>query len=259
MSRNPLSTALGLAFTIALAGCTSESTTAGPEITLPADAASEPRSAAEPPAAASAGFRARGNEPGWLLEIGNMEMVLLTNFGQDRLAVPTPDAEIAGDTTRYVARTDAGDIAVTITGRTCVDSMSGMPHPQTVEVVTPERTLSGCGGEPVSLLLGTGWSIAGIDGAALAAGSQPMLTFSPDGSLSGQAPCNRFSGSYSLTGESLTLAPGATTRMACDEAVMAAEREFLAALAGVQGFAIAPDGALLLRAGDGRTIEARRP
>ena len=46
--------------------------------------------------------------------------------------------------------------------------------------------------------------------------------------------------------------------MACDPGVMQQETLFLDALRNVRGFDLQADGALVLRAGDGRTITARR-
>jgi heat shock protein HslJ len=46
--------------------------------------------------------------------------------------------------------------------------------------------------------------------------------------------------------------------MACEQPVMDQESTFLGLLSAVNGFAIADDGALLLKAADGRTIRARR-
>jgi heat shock protein HslJ len=232
---------------------------------IPAALASDERAA--PPAAATAPptgksaapFRATGNEPSWRLDIGTAEMILLTNFGQDRLVAPTPKPEVSGGTTRYVARTPRGPLTATITDRPCVDSMSGMPHPKTVQVVTGGQTLNGCGGEPASLLQGREWAVVEIAGAPLVAGSKVTVAFAADGKLTGQASCNRFTGGYSLSGEGLSLSPGAVTRMACGEAVMGQERTFLAALGKVNGFSLAADGSLQLRTFDGRSIVARRP
>jgi len=85
------------------------------------------------------------------------------------------------------------------------------------------------------------------------------LAFAPDGHLSGHASCNRFMSEYTLSGEGFSIAKAAGTRMMCDAALMEQERVFLAALGNTQNFSIAADGALLLRAGDWRTIVARRP
>jgi heat shock protein HslJ len=222
-------------------------------------AASNPAVAqAQSPATARTPFRASGNEPSWRLDIGSAEMTLLTNFGQDRLVAATPKAQVSKAATKYVARTAQGELTATIVNQLCVDSMSGMPHPQSVTVVVGGKTLTGCGGEPASLLQGAEWTVAEIDGKPLVAGSKVTLQFAPDGHLSGQASCNRFMSEYTLSGEGLAIAPAAGTRMMCDAALMEQEHAFLAALGGVHNFSIAADGALLLRTGDGHAILARR-
>ena len=238
-----------VASTMTLSGCSIASSTGNP----PTSVAPE-----QSPAKVRAPFRATGNEPSWRLDIGNTEMILLTNFGQDRLVAATPKAQVSGGTTRYIARTDKGELTTTIVDQLCVDSMSGMPHPQTVTVAVGGKTLSGCGGEPASLLQGAEWSVVEIGGKALVAGSKVTLAFAPDGSLSGNASCNRFMSKYTLSGEGLAIAEAAGTRMMCEPALMDQEHVFLAALGSVHNFSIAADGALLLRTGDGRTILARR-
>jgi heat shock protein HslJ len=204
-------------------------------------------------------FRASGNEPSWRLDIGETEMTLLTNFGQDRLVAAAPKPHVSGATTRFVTRVDQEEFAATIVEQLCIDSMSGMPHPQSVTVVVGDRTLNGCGGEPASLLQGAEWTVVSIAGKPLVAGSKATLTFAPDGSLSGHASCNRFMSEYKLSGEGLSIASAAGTRMTCEARLMQQEQAFLAALSGIRSFSISADGALLLRTGDGRTIEARRP
>jgi heat shock protein HslJ len=51
-----------------------------------------------------------------------------------------------------------------------------------------------------------------------------------DGEVSGNAGCNTFRASYTTDGDRVEFGPATTTRMACDEALMNQEREFLAAL-----------------------------
>jgi heat shock protein HslJ len=235
--------------TTTLAGCSTagSTTTATPAVAQ-----------AQSPATIATPFRATGNEPSWRLDIGNTEMTLLTNFGQDRLVAATPTAQVSGGTTKYVARTNQGDLAATIVNQRCVDSMSGMPHPQTVTVNVSGKTLTGCGGEPASLLQGAEWKVEEIGGASLVAGSKVTIDFAPDGRVSGHASCNSFSGAYAFTGEGLTISKVAGTRMMCDAALMDQERRFLDALGGVQNFSFAPDGALLLNTADGHAIKALR-
>jgi len=238
-----------VAVTTTLAGCSTagSTTTAAPAVAL-----------AQSPETARAPFRATGNEPSWRLDIAGNEMTLLTNFGQDRLVASTPTAQVSGGTTKYVARTKQGDMTATIVDQLCVDSMSGMPHPQSVTVVIGGKTLTGCGGEPVSLLQGAEWTVVEIGGVPLDAGSKVTLDFAPDGHVSGHASCNNFTGAYTLSGEGLTISKVAGTRMMCEAALMEQERKFLDTLGGVQTFSIAADGALLLKTVDGRTIKARR-
>jgi len=211
------------------------------------------------PVAADTAFRATGNEPSWRLDVSATEMSLLTDFGQTRVVAPAPTVAVAGATRTFMARSAQGKTTATFVDRVCVDTMSGMPHPQSVTVVAGGQTLQGCGGEPASLLQGAEWAVVSIDGKPLVAGSKATLTFAPDGRLSGQSSCNRFMSQYALSGEGLSISSAAGTRMMCEAQLMQQEQAFLAALSSTQGFSISADGALLLRTGDGRTIEARRP
>jgi len=238
-----------VALTTALASC---ATSRGSATATPAVAQAQSPSTAPTP------FRATGNEPSWRLDIGSAEMTLLTNFGQDRLVAATPTAQVSNATTKYVARTDQGELTATIVNQLCVDSMSGMPHPQSVTVVVGGKTLTGCGGEPASLLQGAEWPVVEIGGAPLVGGSKVTLNFTPDGRISGHASCNSFTSAYTLSGEGLAISEVAGTMMMCDAALMDQERRFLDALGRVQNFSIAADSALLLKTGDGRTIKAQR-
>lgn len=52
--------------------------------------------------------------------------------------------------------------------------------------------------------------------------------------VSGQSACNRYVGSVEVDGASVTFSPLASTRMACEEPVMAIEAAYLGALAEVE-------------------------
>jgi len=238
-----------VALTTTLASCATDRGAAGATPAVAKD---------QSPVTAGAPFRATGNEPSWRLDIGSAEMTLLTNFGQDRLVAATPTAQVSNAKTKYVARTNQGELTATIVNQLCVDSMSGMPHPQSVTVVVGGKTLTGCGGEPASLLQGAEWTVVEIGGAPLVAGSKVTLDFAQDGRVSGHASCNNFTGTYALSGEALAISKVAGTRMMCDAALMDQERRFLDALGGVHNFSIAADGALLLRTGDGRIVKTQR-
>jgi heat shock protein HslJ len=88
---------------------------------------------------------------------------------------------------------------------------------------------------PRNPLLGT-WSVEAYEaeGAVLAPpeGVRLEVVFGL-ASIGGFAGCNSFSGTYGTNGNYVRISPLATTREACDEAVMAVEEAFLKALQGI--------------------------
>jgi len=218
-----------------------------------ADAAAQPD-----PGPAIAAVRARGNEPSWSVDLSESAVVLTTPDGEIRAGAPVLDTTFDDGAVLFVATGDQGEIAVKVLDHVCADSMTGMPHPQSVQVWAGGQELRGCGGEPASLLQGGEWTVDEVGGKAPATDSKITLNFGADGSLSGSSSCNRLATSYTLTGESLAIAQGAGTMMACDPPVMAQESAFLALLPQVNRFSVADDGALLLQTADGKTIRARR-
>ena len=240
----------GAAVLAAIAGCTKKQ--------AEEPAAGSPAARAEALAGpAIRTLRGRGNEPNWRVDLGEDAVVLTTMEATLRAGAPVLDATFADGAVLYVARGDEGEIAVKVTNRVCTDNMSGMPSPYRVQVWAEGRELQGCGGEPVELLLGQ-WTVDAIAGQPLLKDAPVTLDFGDDGSLSGSSGCNRLATSYELTGESLSIRQGAGTMMACDQPIMDQERAFLDLLSQVNLFGIADDGALLLKAPDGRAIRARR-
>jgi len=203
-------------------------------------------------------FRARGNEPGWSLEMGDKTMTLVTDYGKVRQTVPTPPVQVTADGRRYATKADGNDVVVTISDRPCADDMSGMPYPETVVVLQDGRELKGCGGDPASLLKGKEWVVEDIDGKGIIDNSRASLNFGDDGRLYGRASCNTYSAKYTLTGEGLTVASPVSTEKACAPSLMQQEDRFLEVLRGVRRFEIDSTGALILRGGPGRSIAARR-
>jgi heat shock protein HslJ/uncharacterized lipoprotein YbaY len=204
-------------------------------------------------------FTARGNEPGWRLDLDGDRMTLVTQYGARRLATATPAAQRTDTFTRYAARTEGTDVTVTIFDRLCRDTMTGMPHPHAVEVVLDGGKLAGCGGDPAALLQGQEWVVADVAGRGVVTGSKATLNFGPDGRVFGRGSCNNFNAAYKLTGEGLAISNAASTMMACAQELMEQEARFLAVLQDVRRFDLTADGALVLETDDRRTIRARRP
>ena len=83
----------------------------------------------------------------------------------------------------------------------------------------------------------------------------PQLAFA-DGQVSGNAGCNTFNGSYTVTGDAVELGPLVSTKMACEEPMASVEGAFLAALDSVDKVAILDDGKLQLWDDGGKTTLA---
>ena len=95
-------------------------------------------------------------------------------------------------------------------------------------------------------LAGTSWTLVSVGGAPVVESAGAGLNFDAGGGVSGSTGCNSASGSFSVDGPALTFGPLATTRMACEELLMAQEAAVLQALAGVDAWEIDDDGRLHL-------------
>jgi heat shock protein HslJ len=117
-----------------------------------------------------------------------------------------------------------------------------------------EVVLSYTEAAPITLT-GTDWSATGINtgtGAVsgLVAGTTVTAVFGDDGTISGNAGCNTYNGTYAVSGKTMTIGPLATTRMACEPDVSKQEANYLEALGRVTTYTIRGDQ-LELRDADG--------
>lgn len=197
--------------------------------------------------------RALGQEPPWLLEMDSDRTRLTLEYGQ-RVLSGGPARPVAGDQgARYRALMDGTHIEINVQEALCVDIMSGMTYPQQVSVVLGPQTLSGCGGDPEGLLTEYRWELVALADQALASRQQLTLEFGTTGQFSGQGPCNRFGGSYELTGEGLRLQGLYSTRMACGATRMEQERTLFEHLETVVRFELEnPYTLILVGTGDTR-------
>ena len=92
-------------------------------------------------------FRAVGNEPGWLMEISDTTVMLLSDFGAERCTYSgaTSTTDPGAGRTVYSAGFGEHSIQVLLENRPCNDVMSGEPFPATVTVTRFQDTLHGCG------------------------------------------------------------------------------------------------------------------
>lgn len=203
-------------------------------------------------------FRASGNEPFWAITYNGWQVTLTRPGHPDQ----TRDAQISETTSRgQTLQAGQGPHAwkITASDSVCTDTMTGMPHPQTVTLNQGDQTYTGCGGAPERLLQGATWRVTHINDAPVSATSSAEITFLPNNQLAGNSGCNRFFGSYTLTGESLTVKGLGSTRMACAPNDMALEDRLLQNLSQLEGFTLDEPDVLTLRTAGGAIRATTRP
>lgn len=136
------------------------------------------------------------------------------------------------------------------------------------EIADTQLTLFDAAGETVFVfqvqvptpLTGTEWLATSYNNGrgavtSLVIGSEITATFADDGTLSGSAGCNRYTATYTLDGEQISITPLAATMMFCEqpEGVMEQETEFIAALGMANTYSIEGDR-LELRTADGALV-----
>lgn len=208
-------------------------------------------------AAETAGWTARGNEPGWLVAIKDGRASFTLNYGSETLDLPLPAPTIESGAYRYEFPRFA--LTLTVQDGMCEDDMSGRPYPQKVELTTATERLRGCGGETMDLLTGAEWQVEDVDGQRLVDNSHITISVTGEGNIAGTSGCNGYGGNFTIDGEGkITIGPLVGTMMACAEPLMKQEHAFLQALSSVNRFRIDETGALLLMVDDRAILTARR-
>ena len=208
-------------------------------------------------AATATDFIGRGNEPFWVVRKTDHDITFQPMEGTTATISPVPAVEDVGGVEVYQATFQDQSFRLAIANQLCVDTMSGMTYPASVEVDILGKTLSGCGGEPASLLHGE-WAAEQINGKVIVSGSTVTLNFEIDGRLNGSAGCNRYLGAFVLTGEGLGISKLGSSMMMCEQPLMDQERLFLDVLGATTHFEIGPSGTLILLTNDGGSVMARK-
>ncbi len=95
-------------------------------------------------------------------------------------------------------------------------------------------------------LVGAMWLADAVGGQPPVAGTSVTAQFTADGAVSGSGGCNRYRGTYTVTGGEITIAEAiASTMMACEPEVMEQESAYFAALTAARTFAVSGDGLAL--------------
>ena len=91
-------------------------------------------------------------------------------------------------------------------------------------------------------LTGKVWVLTDLGGKPPVQDTAITIEFTADGKFAGSAGCNRYNGSYTTSGNSMTISPNiATTMMACEQPVMDQEFTYTKALGTVKGFSVKAD------------------
>jgi heat shock protein HslJ len=91
-------------------------------------------------------------------------------------------------------------------------------------------------------LTGNLWALTELNGKPLVADTGISAKFTSDGEVSGSAGCNRYSGTYTVSGSNITFSLSmATTMMMCEQAVMDQESAYLTALGEAKTYTVSGD------------------
>jgi uncharacterized membrane protein len=92
-------------------------------------------------------FRAVGQEPGWVLEVEDSRITLVTNYGADEVVTPVPEpvVDAASRTTAWHVVTETNDLRIEARAQSCADTMSEERFSMTVTVTLNGTTHHGCG------------------------------------------------------------------------------------------------------------------
>jgi uncharacterized membrane protein len=91
-------------------------------------------------------FRGVGQEPGWVVEIGEGRITLVTDYGSNEVVTPAPQPVVdAASGTTWDVATEGNDVRIEFREEVCTDTMSGERFSMTVSVVLNGIRYDGCG------------------------------------------------------------------------------------------------------------------
>lgn len=195
-------------------------------------------------------FRASGNEPFWSVDYDGWSLTV-QEPGKQPVSVDARVIETRSNAQTIQGGKGENAIILQVSEELCMDTMSDLPRPQQVTFSRGNETLSGCGGDAARLLQGTDWKVVALADQSIPEAIPVWMAFLPEGRLVGNTGCNRFFGSYQITGEGISFGQLGSTRMACSTERMQVEHQFLLFLEQVRGFSFDADGALLLNTSEG--------
>lgn len=127
-------------------------------------------------------------------------------------------------------------------------------------VVTPFLVLlNACAHAPAIKLEGTAWRAEDLGGQGVLERAQSTVSFHAPGRVAGSTGCNRYAGAATIQGEAVSFGQLASTRMACEPALMEQEHKFLKALAEIRRYRVDANGLLHLEGANGEPLMRLAP
>jgi heat shock protein HslJ/uncharacterized membrane protein/uncharacterized lipoprotein NlpE involved in copper resistance len=186
-------------------------------------------------------FIARGNEPNWTLEIDLEKSMSFAAMYDIKIKTPAVEGIKAqdSDVTLYTAKTDSGELVITVIKDKCQDNMSGENFPYKVRIEAKSsadstyKTFEGCGRYLYDIRLYDIYVMQEMTGFNLKKEKlmkgMPTFEFNlTDMRFSGHAGCNSLSGGINVVGNKITFGSLMGTLMACPN--MKVERAIIEAL-----------------------------
>lgn len=98
------------------------------------------------------------------------------------------------------------------------------------------------------------WNMRDMNGQSVL--NSVYVTFRRDGTVNGNSGCNSFSGTYTVSGQKLTIGPLAMTKRACTPALNAQEARFMGILQNVTGWTTEDENRVFLKTDNGQYLLA---
>lgn len=173
-------------------------------------------------------FIARGNEPNWKMEIDLEKFIEFATMDDIKVSTPAVQGIKAqdSDVTLYRAKSDDGELVITIIKDNCQDNMSGEEFTYKVHIEAKNtadenyKTFDGCGKFLSDQRLYDTWVMQEMTGfnlkrEKLDKGS-PQFEFNlNESSFGGHAGCNDLSGDITVVGNKVTFGNMMGTLMSC--------------------------------------------
>jgi heat shock protein HslJ len=168
-----------------------------------------------------------------------------------------PSSSSSGSGSGATASSGASNSGSTSSGAMSETSKSGSaPKTASGGAAAASKSASGSstGSSASAKVQGAEWRIAEIGGQDVSTQSNATLKLGTDGHVSGSSGCNQFNGKATLSGHSLHFGPMASTRKACEPALMSQEARLFKDLGMVTGYTVDEKGDLHLTDAAGNSL-----